>query len=142
MTQMALAMTIMKVLELPEDIVNKCMSILHEQAGDLHKSRPGTVGAGAFGGATSGHDLEHHAGVAHQHVAEAIAEMVAGLQGYADNLEGFAKDLHERDFEAAGELDAQARRLLDQSSQQTGNHDYHDHNSSAPGLGSAPEGED
>lgn len=134
------AVGILRDLQLPEELIDQVRSTLHDQAEQLHGSRPSPFGAGVFGGAPTGHNLEHHAGVAQQHVVEAITEMVQGLQGYADNLRGFAADLRERDYAAAHDLDAHTKRLLERAQGTTTGHDYHDHNQSAPGLGSG-EGE-
>lgn len=117
---------VLKELQLPDEIVEKCMASLNLQAGDLHDSSPRNVRSGSFGQATSGLDLQHHTGLAHQHVADAITEMVQGLRGYATNLHDFAKDLRDRDEQAAADLTAAQRERLDEAHEQTSRTDYHD----------------
>lgn len=94
---------VLTMLGLPEALVNSCRDILEEHAGDIHKGQPPTV-AGVFGGSEPGALLEHHTGVAHQHVVDALNDMVVGLQVYAENLGQFSKNLSESDLQAAADL--------------------------------------
>jgi hypothetical protein len=105
---------VLNMLGLPEALVNQCREILDEHAGSMKKASPMATGAGVFGGSAHGSSLEHHTSVAHQHVVDALNQMAAGLQGYATNLSDFAKDLSERDFQAAADLTpSRKRELLD-----------------------------
>jgi hypothetical protein len=102
------------VLGLPEEQVNQVREILHGHASDVKHGHPMQAGAGVFGGSTKGSGLEHHTSVAHQHVIDALNSMSEGLQIYAENLQDFANDLNERDFQAAADLTpSRKRELLD-----------------------------
>jgi hypothetical protein len=102
---------VLTTLGLPEALVNSCREILEEHAANIHASEPPTLGS-VFGGSGQGATLEHHTSVAHQHVAEALKQMVEGLRGYATNLDEFTKDLQERDLQAAAALTPSRRREL------------------------------
>ena len=96
-------MDVLTMLGLPEALVNSCRDILEEHAGEMHKRQPPTV-SGVFGGSEPGALLDHHTGVAHQHVVDALNDMVLGLQVYAENLSQFSKNLTEQDQQAAADL--------------------------------------
>ncbi|MDF1602935.1 hypothetical protein PZ894_05130 [Nocardioides sp. YIM 152315] len=113
------------VLGLPEELVDQCRDILEEHAGTVKNGSPMETGAGVFGASARGHGLEHHTSVAHQHVVDALNEMAAGLQAYAQNLDGFAKDLSERDFQAAADLTPSRKRELLDAGSHLDSHDLH-----------------
>ncbi|WP_028642991.1 hypothetical protein [Nocardioides sp. URHA0020] len=94
---------VLTMLGLPDALVESCREILEEHAATIHSASPPTVGS-VFGGSGHGATLEHHTSIAHQHVADALNQMVAGLQGYATNLHEFSRDLQERDLQAAADL--------------------------------------
>jgi len=97
------ALDVLTALGLPEELINQCRDILNEQAGAVGKAAPPEL-TGLYGGSAKGAMFDHHTAIAHKHVIEALDQMVLGLQGYADNLDGFAKDLHERDLQSAADL--------------------------------------
>ena len=59
----------------------------------LHGSRPHSLAGGAFGGSPTGVDLGAQTATAHQHVVEALEEMMAGMEAYATNVVRFADDM-------------------------------------------------
>jgi hypothetical protein len=98
-----LALDVLTALGLPEELINQCRDILQEHAGAVGKAAPPEL-SGLYGGSAKGAMFDHHTAIAHKHVIEALDQMVLGLQGFADNLDGFAKDLHEHDEQAAADL--------------------------------------
>jgi hypothetical protein len=105
------ALDVLTALGLPEELINQCRDILQEQAGAVGKAAPPEL-SGVYGGSAKGAAFDHHTAIAHQHVVEALNQMVLGLQGFADNLDGFAKDLQERDHQAAADLTPSRKREL------------------------------
>ncbi|QZY28557.1 hypothetical protein [Nocardioides coralli] len=71
------------------------------------------VPAGALGAAATAQELQHHAGKAHAVVVQAMAEMVAGLEGYHASVTHFRKDVHDTDATQASELLRRQRRVDD-----------------------------
>ena len=59
--------------------------MLASQADGLEEATPSPVGA-VFGASAQGQQLNHHADLARQHVAEAVLQMAAGLRGYGHEL--------------------------------------------------------
>jgi len=105
------ALDVLTALGLPEELINQCRDILQEQAGAVGKAAPPEL-SGLYGGSANGATFDHHTAIAHKHVVEALNQMVLGLQGFADNLDGFARDLQERDHQAAADLTPSRKREL------------------------------
>ena len=105
------ALDVLTALGLPEELINQCRDILQEHAGAVGKAAPGEL-TGVYGGSAKGAMFDHHTAIAHKHVVEALDQMVLGLQGFADNLDGFAKDLHERDQQSAADLTPSRKSAL------------------------------
>jgi hypothetical protein len=118
------ALDILTALGLPEALVNSCRNLLEEQAGDIHASRPGELGA-VFGGSEAGADLKHQTSIAHQHVVDALNDMVDGLRGYALNLDDFAKHLNDTDQQAAADLTPSRKNELADAASRLSSHDFH-----------------
>jgi hypothetical protein len=112
------------MLGLPEALVNSCRSILEEHAGDIHKAGPTTVN-GVFGGSVAGGDLDHQVSIAHQHVIDALNEMVEGLRGYATNLNEFSRHLGDTDLQAAADLTPSRKSELADAASHLNPHDFH-----------------
>lgn len=104
---------VLTILGLPDALVKSCREMLEENAVSIHDGKPSNVASAVFGGSSQGQLLEHHTSVAHQHVADALRDMVAGLRGYAENLDGFATALTETDEQAAADLTPARKRELD-----------------------------
>ena len=126
---------VLQALQLPDALVNQCRQILEEHAGSMKQGRPMQTGGGVFGGSAHGHSMEHHTSVAHQHVVDALEQMAAGLQMYAANLGDFAKDLDERDFQAAADLTPSRKRELMDAAKDLNSHDLHNAGGTTGGEG-------
>lgn len=120
------ALDVLTTLGLPETMIKSCRDILDEHAQAIQHGRPPTVQGAVFGGSESGQTLAHHTSVAHQHVVDALENMVTGLRGYAANLDGFAKDLHERDEQAGVDLTPTRKRELADNTDCAAGTDYTD----------------
>src|SRR4051812_39891217 len=85
---------------LEDQTIKAIMKILEENAHSLAQGPPGAIPASAFGGSTSGSVLGTHTSLAHQHVVNALNEMVAGLLGYRVNIQKWHSDLTYTDEDA------------------------------------------
>ena len=63
----------------------------------IHDNRPVTSTSGSFGGSSAGSYLDTQASIAHQHVTDALTEMVTGLAIYRSNLSSFQKGMEGAD---------------------------------------------
>ncbi len=90
---MPLAYDFLGAIGVDRETVDKIRNILEQNRDMLHGSRPHELSESAFGGSPAGLDLGAQTATAHQHVVEAIEEMMAGLQGYATNVVKFADDI-------------------------------------------------
>lgn len=68
------------------------------------------VPAASYGGSATAAELGLHAGKAHQHVVQAMTQMVAGLESYRVGVKRFRKDVHETDQGNADDLATVTRR--------------------------------
>lgn len=80
-----------------DDLVDRIMSFLDTSATDLQGSKPDAVGHTAFSGAPASLACATDAGKAHQHVIDAITDMVAGLTTYGSSLNTMKAQAHELD---------------------------------------------
>ena len=83
-----------------QQTIDEIKKMLDENANELHASPPAAVAAGAFGSSSAGQDLDLQTSTAHQHVVDAIEEMVAGLKGYRVNVVKFGEDMDVTDDDA------------------------------------------
>ena len=120
------------MLGLPEALVNSCRDILEDHAGQIHDAGPNSVN-GVFGGSEAGSDLDHQTSIAHQHVKDALNEMVEGLRGYATNLNEFARHLNDTDLQAAADLTPSRRSELADAASHLNAHDFHGDRSGGEG---------
>lgn len=60
--------------------------------------------AGVYGRAATATELAGHAGKAHDHVVEAMRQMVQGLTRYHESVEHFRSDVHETDLTIADDV--------------------------------------
>ena len=123
---------VLTMLGLPDELVESCRTILDQHAGDLRKAKPPTTN-GAFGGSTPGALLDHHAGIAHQHVADALNQMAEGLAGYAAKLQEFRTSLTESDLQAAADLTPSRKAELADISSQLNTTNFHNHDGRGEG---------
>lgn len=89
-----------------EATIDLILSMLEQGETDVHDGQVRTSAEGGFGTSAAGQTLSWDAGVAHAKVAEAMADMVAGLGGYAESLVAFRKDAARTDDDAAGSMHA------------------------------------
>jgi hypothetical protein len=85
-------------------LIRRIVEVLESGAETLSANPVEPVPEGAFGPAPSATDLAGNTSIAHRHVAEAMAEMVAGLHGYRVNLESFARSAMGADDDSATRL--------------------------------------
>lgn len=67
----------------------------------------------SLGQAPTALELHLHAGKAHTHVTQAMAQLVAGLQGYSDSVRRFREDSHETDGVVATDVTRLTQRADD-----------------------------
>lgn len=84
--------------------IREIVAILDQGATDIHGHPVDPVADPAFGPAPGGGELARHTGIAHRHVAEAMANMVAGLHGYRTNIESYFETLGRTDDDSAVRL--------------------------------------
>ncbi len=86
------------------EAIGQISGMLEENRTLLEVGRPSGQTEGAFGGSFAGRDLDAQTTTAHQHVVEALEEMMAGLQGFAGNVEKFGNDLFGLDEDVQAQL--------------------------------------
>jgi len=79
------ALEMLETLGLPEDLIADVRSMLNQRAEALESAKPTPIGS-VFGGSPAGSQLNHHAALAREHVAEAVLQMAAGLRGFREEL--------------------------------------------------------
>lgn len=80
-------------INVEEWVIRDIVTILEDNASDLHRGHPATLPTSCLGGSPAGGTLGHHTSVAHQHVVEAMEQMAVGLRGYMFNVQRFHKDM-------------------------------------------------
>ena len=80
-----------------DDLVDRIMRFLDTSASDLGTSKPDAVGHQDFSGAPASLACATHAGKAHQHVIDAITDMVTGLATYQTSLDTMKRQAHALD---------------------------------------------
>lgn len=91
-----------------DNTVQEILAMLDDAQSKVKKGEDiQAVPAAALGGAPTAAELQLHAGKAHDHVVEAMTQMVNGLQGYYDSVKHFRQDVHDTD---AGEATRYAQR--------------------------------
>lgn len=85
--------------------VQTILDMLDDSATTVRRSeRIAAIPTSSLGQAPTALELHHHAGRAHAHVTNAMAELVAGLQGYYDSVRHFRQDTHETDGVVASDV--------------------------------------
>jgi hypothetical protein len=110
-----------------QDDITRLEQILDAHARQLHAGRPTEPAGAMFGGSWSGKDLDFQTMRAYEHVRAAIDELVAGLQGYGDNVRKFARDMEDTDTGAGTSLTAR-RQAIENVEGCTTSGDFHDDN--------------
>jgi hypothetical protein len=80
-----------------DDLVDRIMRFLTVSADDLDASKPDSVIRTAFGVAPASVSCSDHATRARQHVVDSINDMVTGLHGYHESLDGMRRRAHHVD---------------------------------------------
>jgi len=92
----------LKELNVEEQTIKDIVEILETSASDLHNGRLKGFSGSALGGSWSGSNLDHHTKIAHEHVVQAMEQMVLGLRGYQANVQKFHDDIDFVDEDSAG----------------------------------------
>lgn len=74
-----------------QSLIDEIKAFLNTSSDDLGVLAPGAVGNRAFGASPASVGCASDAAKAQQHVKAAIVDMVTGLQGYVDALNGMEK---------------------------------------------------
>jgi hypothetical protein len=113
------------------ETIRRISAMLEENRDLLNGSRPSNQTQGAFGGSPAGRDLDMQTLTAHQHVVEALEEMMAGLEGYAQNVVKFGDDMLGLDADVQTALMRGTREAETYST----SGDFHDNGIAPPSRG-------
>jgi len=94
-------------LGISEALAAELRQFLDNCATDLTDSTPENVGHNAFGHAPASLQLASDAAKARQHVADALKDMAAGLEGYGQVVTELYRNANEIDLTAKQEIDKQ-----------------------------------
>lgn len=94
---MVAALDILRGVGVDEALLAKIERMLEVDSTRLSRQQPANVSAGKFGGSDAGANLDHHASTAHQHVVDALNEMVAGLQNFHIGVRDFGRFIVDAD---------------------------------------------
>jgi hypothetical protein len=102
--------TIDKLVQLgiSEALAAELRSFLTSSAGELADSTPENVGSNAFGHAPASVQLASDAAKARTHVADALKDMAAGLEGYGTIVTDLYRHANEIDQTAKDDIDKKA----------------------------------
>ncbi|MCW2844924.1 MAG: hypothetical protein JWN22_2840 [Nocardioides sp.] len=78
-------------------IANEILFMLRSESDTLAAQHVSAVPGGVLGPTESAALLAHHTSIAHRHVAEAMSNMVTGLEGFAANLNTYLRHLDDAD---------------------------------------------
>lgn len=108
----------LEAFDVDDWLIEQILGMLGQSEEDVARGSVRTSAEGAFGSAATAQVLSWDAGVAHAKVAEAMAEMVAGLGAYAASIRSFRDDASRTDEEAGSAL-ASLNAVTDQVSTPT-----------------------
>ena len=119
------------------EAISQISAMLEENRTLLKGSQPSGQTEGVFGESPAGRDLDAQTLTAHQHVVEALEEMMAGLEGYASNVMRFGDDILGLDEDVQSQL---MRGVTEAETYASGG-DFHDNGIAppAPAQGSGDE---
>jgi len=92
-------------LGISEALAAELRSFLTSSAGELADSAPHEVSSSAFGHAPASVQLASDAAKARTHVANALKDMSAGLEGYGTIVTDLYRHAHDIDLTAKSEID-------------------------------------
>ena len=95
-------------LGISEALAAELRTFLATSAGELTDSTPDAVGHGAFGGSPASIQCSGDAAKARTHVADALRDMAAGLEGYGQIVTELYRNVQTADETAAQDLKAKA----------------------------------
>lgn len=121
-----------------QETISEIQSMLQTNSQILDGARPTGQTQGAFGQSAAGQDLDTQTLTAHQHVIEALEEMMAGLEGYAANVARFGDDM----FGLDADIQAALLRGTREAETYTGPGDFHDNGIAPPDPAGGDEGGD
>jgi hypothetical protein len=98
------AVAALSSLGISEDLANELRSFLTTSAGELTDTTPGQVGVNAFGTSPASQQCSSDAHKARTHVANALKDMAAGLEGYGVIVTDLYKHVTEADDTAQTDL--------------------------------------
>ena len=128
---MALVVDFLGGIGVDRETINQISAMLEENRGLLDGSRPSGQTRGAFGQSPAGQDLDAQTMTAHEHVVEALEEMMAGLEGYATNVVRFGNDIFGLDEDVQAALQRGTREAETYASSD----DFHDNGIAPPRQG-------
>lgn len=120
---------VMETVGVDQRTIDLITDMLKTNADDIYNNRPEPTGSAAFGDCEAGLDLDVQTAKAQQHVAEAMAQMQAGLLGYRDSLISFRANTEELDGSVGADLSkrqAQVDLVVSQSVACTTGEDFTD----------------
>ena len=121
---MTLPMDILRSAGIDEVVLAKIQTMLDTDSDRLKQTRPAHHSEDRFGRSATGVELNTHASTAHQHVREALDEMVAGLRGYYLGVRDFGQHVVEADDVTTADLNRVLTRT-EQASRRAGGDDFH-----------------
>ncbi|MBZ5738461.1 hypothetical protein [Nocardioides mangrovi] len=113
-----------------QDTIDTIKGVLYTNQELLHEDQPTTSTVGAFGRSAAGADLDTQTATAHEHVVEALKEMIKGLGIYSQNLTTFMQGMDDTDTEQQ-ELYGTVRQSVQAAGHYLNHHDFHDHQDGA-----------
>jgi hypothetical protein len=93
------------------DVIDRIIQALTSAESSVRQGKDiSPVPAASFGSSATAAELGLHAGKAHNHVVEAMTQLVAGLENYHAGVRRFREDVHETDQRNADDLGTVTRR--------------------------------
>ena len=98
------AVAALSSLGISEDLANDLRTFLTTSAGELTDTTPDQVGVNAFGSSPASQQCSSDAHKARTHVANALKDMAAGLEGYGVVVTDLYKNVTQADETAQADL--------------------------------------
>ncbi len=98
------AVAALSSLGISEDLANELRTFLTTSAGELTDTTPDQVGVNAFGSSPASQQCSSDAHKARTHVANALKDMAAGLEGYGVVVTDLYKNVTQADETAQADL--------------------------------------
>jgi hypothetical protein len=137
---MSLVRDILTVGGIDQETIARLESMLEQSADAVQHRRPHDMGGGLFGGLPTGVDLDSQTQLAHQHIREALDELVAGLRGYGANIRKYAADMSGTDDDVQARMQTTTQTVTALAGCTTSGDFHLDNTCAAPEAGSGGEG--